>query len=101
MNATVAAVTWFVLGYFVLMNLGYLVLNLLSLASLYRGLRRRVLDDLPHAFTGMEPPVTVLMPEPRGIPYRACVLEQTLSGQFEVLSVKSISMIRPGTMNCM
>ncbi len=56
------AVTWFVLGYFVLLNGGYLALNLLSIGSLYRGLQQRVLDQLPQAFSGLEPAVTVLMP---------------------------------------
>ncbi len=58
----IEAATWFVLGYFILLNTGYLALNLLSIGSLYRGMQQRVLDQLPQAFSGLEPAVTVLMP---------------------------------------
>jgi hypothetical protein len=43
--------------------------------------------------------VTVLMPEPRGIPQRACVLEQTASGRFKprgVLVRKPRRILQPG-----
>ena len=49
-DLVVAFVTWFVLGYFVVLNLGYLALNLLSMGSLYRGLQEQVLDELPQVF---------------------------------------------------
>lgn len=55
-------VTWFVLGYFVLLNLGYLSLNLLALASLRRNLQQKVLDELPQPFTGLEPAISLLVP---------------------------------------
>jgi len=54
--------TWFVLGYFVLLNLGYLSLNLLALASLRRDLRRKAVDELPQPFTGLEPAISLLVP---------------------------------------
>lgn len=54
--------TWFVLGYFVLLNAGYLALNLLALASLRRDLHRRVVDELPQPFTGLEPAISLLVP---------------------------------------
>jgi hypothetical protein len=38
-------VTWFVLGYFVLLNGGYLLLNLLSLRTLHRKGQEEMLDD--------------------------------------------------------
>ncbi len=62
MNTAVQFITWFVLGYFVLLNLGYLALNLLSLGSLYRGLQEKVLDELPQVFTGLDPAISLLVP---------------------------------------
>jgi cellulose synthase/poly-beta-1,6-N-acetylglucosamine synthase-like glycosyltransferase len=55
-------VTWFVLCYFVLLNGGYLVLNLLSLRTLHRKGQEEMLDDLPRAYSGLEPPVSILVP---------------------------------------
>ncbi len=100
MQATMTAVTWFLLAYFVVLNLGYLALNLLSLASLYRGLRRRVLDDLPEAFNGMEPPVSVLMPafnEQATIVNSVRSMLQLAYGEFEVLVINDGS--RDATMD--
>ena len=54
--------TWFVLAYFVLLNLGYMSLNLLSLFSLYRMGQERVLEDLPPVITGLEPAISILVP---------------------------------------
>jgi cellulose synthase/poly-beta-1,6-N-acetylglucosamine synthase-like glycosyltransferase len=55
-------ITWFVLCYFVLLNGGYLLLNLLSLRSLHRKGQEEMLDDLPRAWSGLEPPVSILVP---------------------------------------
>lgn len=55
-------VTWFVLAYFVLLNGGYLLLNLLSLRTLHRKGQEEMLDDLPRAYSGLEPPVSILVP---------------------------------------
>ncbi|AEG93433.1 glycosyltransferase family 2 protein [Ramlibacter tataouinensis] len=54
--------TWFVLGYFVLLNTGYLLLNLLSMVSLWHSQQERVLDELPQVFTGLEPAISLLVP---------------------------------------
>jgi len=54
--------TWFILSYFALLNGGYLALNLLSVASLYRGQQEAVLDELPQAFSGLEPAISILVP---------------------------------------
>lgn len=56
------AVTWLVLGYFTMLNVGYLALNLLAVARLRRGLQERVLDDLPQVFSGLEPPISIVVP---------------------------------------
>lgn len=55
-------VTWFVLCYFILLNGGYLLLNLLSLRTLRRKGQEEMLDDLPRAYSGLEPPVSILVP---------------------------------------
>ncbi|PQP01912.1 glycosyl transferase [Massilia phosphatilytica] len=55
-------VTWFVLCYFILLNGGYLVLNMLSLRTLHRKGQEEMLDDLPRAYSGLEPPVSILVP---------------------------------------
>jgi cellulose synthase/poly-beta-1,6-N-acetylglucosamine synthase-like glycosyltransferase len=54
--------TWFVLAYFVLLNLGYLSLNLLALGSLRRDIHRKIVDELPQPFTGLEPAISLLVP---------------------------------------
>ena len=54
--------TWFVLVYFVLLNLGYLSLNLLALGSLRRDIHRKIVDELPQPFTGLEPAISLLVP---------------------------------------
>jgi cellulose synthase/poly-beta-1,6-N-acetylglucosamine synthase-like glycosyltransferase len=54
--------TWFVLGYFALLNASYLVLNLLSVLRLWRGQQEKVLDELPQVFSGLEPAISILVP---------------------------------------
>ncbi|MCM2289170.1 MAG: glycosyltransferase family 2 protein [Sulfuritalea sp.] len=56
------ALQWGFLCYFVLLNGGYLILNLLSLVSLRRYLDRYSLDMLPRASTGFDPPISLLVP---------------------------------------
>ena len=55
-------ITWFVLCYFILLNGGYLVLNMLSLRTLHRKGQEEMLDDLPRVYSGLEPPVSILVP---------------------------------------
>src|SRR5437899_12086326 len=62
MPTVVDAVTWFVLAYFVLLNAGYFTLNLLAVSSLYRNSQDRLLEELPQAYSGLEPAISVLMP---------------------------------------
>jgi len=54
--------TWFILAYFIVLNLGYLGLNLLSLVSLHRSLQEKVLEELPQAFTPLDPAISILVP---------------------------------------
>ncbi|MBC7600263.1 MAG: glycosyltransferase family 2 protein [Polaromonas sp.] len=54
--------TWFILGYFILLNASYLALNLLSIFELRRANQEKLLDSLPHVFTGLEPGISLLVP---------------------------------------
>ena len=56
------SVQWFFLLYFVALNLGYLLLNALSLLELPRELERRLISMLPRVHSGYEPPISVIMP---------------------------------------
>jgi cellulose synthase/poly-beta-1,6-N-acetylglucosamine synthase-like glycosyltransferase len=57
-----ATLQWLFLSYFILLNGGYILLNLLSLISLRRYIDRHSLDHLPHAHTGFDPPISLLVP---------------------------------------
>lgn len=54
--------TWFVLLYFILLNGGYLLLSMLSLASLRSYRQEEVLNELPQFYSGLEPPISLLVP---------------------------------------
>lgn len=53
---------WFILGYFILLNGSYLLLNLVSILPLRRKGQEHILDDLPQAYSGLEPPISILIP---------------------------------------
>ncbi|MDD2914792.1 MAG: glycosyltransferase [Gallionella sp.] len=53
---------WIFLLYFIGLNGGYLALNFLSLISLSRLMRNRMIDDLPQFYSGLEPPISLLVP---------------------------------------
>lgn len=52
----------FFFSYFILLNGGYLGLNLLSLIALRRRTDEIILDELPQVFSGHEVPISVLVP---------------------------------------
>ena len=54
--------TWFVFAYFILLNVGYLALNFLSIFALYRINQEKLLDGLPQVFSGLEPGISILIP---------------------------------------
>jgi cellulose synthase/poly-beta-1,6-N-acetylglucosamine synthase-like glycosyltransferase len=54
--------TFFILAYFVLLNLCYLALNLMSLVTLYWRRHEQILDELPQVYTGLEQPITIVVP---------------------------------------
>ena len=53
---------WFFLTYFFVLNIGYIVLNLLSLTVLQRYMASKVLGNLPQIYTSLEPPISILVP---------------------------------------
>ena len=62
MSAVIHGLEWFFLAYFVLINLGYIALNLLSIPTLQRKIAVRPLENLPPVYSGFEPPVSLLVP---------------------------------------
>lgn len=53
---------WLFLLYFIGMNSGYLLLNMLSLFSLSGLMRANTVDALPQAYSGFEIPISLLVP---------------------------------------
>ncbi len=53
---------WFFLTYFVAINSFYLTLNLLSIFNLKVYMPNKVLEGLPQIYSGLEPPVSILVP---------------------------------------
>lgn len=58
----VIASEWVFLLYFLGLHAGYLALNLLSLISLSKYARAGEIENLPQAQSGLEPPVSILVP---------------------------------------
>lgn len=54
--------TWFIFGYFILLNGGYLGLNFLSIVALQRNKQEKLLDELPQVFSGLDPGISILVP---------------------------------------
>ena len=82
--------TWAILAYFVALNLGYLTLNLLSLASLYRGRQEKVLEELPQVFTGLDPAISILVPaynEQAGISASIRSMLQLSYSEYEIIVI--------------
>lgn len=61
-NQVIQFSEWFFLIYFLAMNTGYIVLNLLSIISLRRYLPSDALHDLPQVYSGLELPISILVP---------------------------------------
>ena len=55
-------ITWFVFCYFIALNVGYLTLNAFSLRALRRKGQELFMADLPRAYSGLEPPISILVP---------------------------------------
>jgi cellulose synthase/poly-beta-1,6-N-acetylglucosamine synthase-like glycosyltransferase len=52
---------WCILGYFIISHGGYLLLNLRALSGMRRIEQAKVLADLPHIHSGLEPPISMLL----------------------------------------
>lgn len=62
MTHFIAISQWYFLGYFVLMALFYLILDGLAFLVLRRYLDRRFSIELPSTFSGLEPPISIIVP---------------------------------------
>ena len=62
MNVVVKALEWFFLLYFIVVNLGYISLNLLAIPTLKRRIALRPLENLPPVYSGFEPAISLLVP---------------------------------------
>ena len=93
-------VTWFVLLYFILLNLSYLTLNLISIFALRRRAQETLLDDLPQIYSGLEPPISILVPaynEEATIAASVRSMLQLQYAEFEVVVISDGS--KDGTMD--
>lgn len=53
--------TWSAFGYFIASHGSYLVLNIIAISGMRHRDQRRLLADLPQVYSGLEPPVSVLL----------------------------------------
>lgn len=82
------------LAYFVLLNGGYVMLNLISMITLTRYMSEHSLTALPQAGTGLEPPISLLVPafnEEATIAASVRSLLQLSYPEFEVIVVNDDS----------
>lgn len=61
-SVLIEAIQWAFLLYFIGLNLGYLMLNMLSFISLSRKLKTQISDEVSYVFSGLEPPISLLVP---------------------------------------
>lgn len=55
-------IEWFFLFYFLAINTGYLALNFVCIFSLRKSIPASVLNDMPQFYSGLEPPVSIIVP---------------------------------------
>jgi cellulose synthase/poly-beta-1,6-N-acetylglucosamine synthase-like glycosyltransferase len=81
---------WIFLVYFILLNTGYLTLNLLSMINISRMMRENISDELSQIYSGFETPITLLVPaynEQATIAASVRSLLQLSYPQYEILVV--------------
>lgn len=61
LQSFVAIATWCVIGYFIVSKISYFLLNVLSIFNMHRIEQGKVLADLPHIYSGLEPPISLLL----------------------------------------
>jgi cellulose synthase/poly-beta-1,6-N-acetylglucosamine synthase-like glycosyltransferase len=90
MSALFEIVQWGFLGYFVILNAGYLALNTIAFVALWRYMQRQVLDNLPQMYSGLEVPITLVVPAHNEAPTIATSVRslfQLTYPEFEVVVV--------------
>lgn len=90
---------WFFLLYFIAVNSGYLMLNVLSYINMRRHLDAQTLGDLPQAYTNFKPPISLLVPaynEASTIVASVRSLLQLTYHEFEIIVINDGS--RDGTL---
>ncbi|MFJ7565370.1 glycosyltransferase family 2 protein [Herminiimonas sp. NPDC097707] len=61
LQSFVAIATWCVIGYFIVSKISYFFLNVLSIFNMHRIEQGKVLADLPQIYSGLEPPISLLL----------------------------------------
>lgn len=61
LQSFVHAMTWCVFAYFVISMGAYFLLNILSILRMHRIEQEKVLADLPQIYSGLEPPISLLL----------------------------------------
>lgn len=87
---TLQSLQWFFLAYFIAVNCGYLMLNVLSFINIRRHLDAQVLGDLPQAFADLKPPISLLVPaynEASTIAASVRSLLQLTYSEFEIIVI--------------
>ncbi|MEW5892357.1 MAG: glycosyltransferase [Pseudomonadota bacterium] len=94
------AMQWLLLIYFLGLTLGYLLLNMIALHAVANSRASRSLDSLPHLYSGLEPPISLLMPaynEAANIAGSVRSMLQLAYPEFEVIVINDGS--KDGTMD--
>ena len=93
---------WLFLAFYVFLNLGYMLLNLMASVSLKRYRDANVLGGLPDIYSGLEPPVSMLVPaynEEATIGASVRSMLQLRYAEFEVIVINDGS--KDGTMEAL
>ncbi len=100
MSELILVVQWGFLAYFVVLNAGYLGLNTIAFVALWRYMQRQVLDNLPQMYSGLEVPITLVVPAHNEAPTIATSVRslfQLTYPEFEVVVVNDGS--KDGTLD--